>query len=460
MSRASSASWGSSRSAASSSSGGASLPRLRINAISARNRSSRARWSSSSGVSSAAASSASAASGLPASSLASAAASARSPRRTGSGVRSAARARNAAPRPRRPPRPCARPAELLQLARDSLVEPGRPVRAMPCAPGGILLGVDRLSERAVDLLARGAGRCSVDRGPDERMAESHSRSELDQSFGLCRADRIGAIPSRSAARQRRVTSPIGSAAAVSSSRRESGGSDSKRRRKLRSIRPDSGSPSGSPNPPASSAGVRPWGSSSSASGLPRVSATMRSRTRSSSLPRIAESSRARASRVGEPGRRPVPEVPPTRVRARSARGPRRPARRAPRAGGAQRTPAPAPTRDRATVRLRPAQTSGRSSAASASRPSTARPTKKRSGRRRRTQPERGAERIVLRAGQALERGRAWARTAGADRRTRAPSRTRRRRPARCGNPTRARRRTPAAPSCRSLPRRAETNTRL
>ena len=52
---------------------------------------------------------------------------------------------------------------------------------------------------------------------------------------------------------------------------------------------------GSANPPASSAGVSPRGNSSSASGLPRVSATIRSRTRSSSRPAIAESSSARAS---------------------------------------------------------------------------------------------------------------------------------------------------------------------
>ena len=50
----------------------------------------------------------------------------------------------------------------------------------------------------------------------------------------------------------------------------------------------SGSPtvasSGSAKPPASSAALNPRGSSNSASGLPRVSATMRSRTRSSSRP--------------------------------------------------------------------------------------------------------------------------------------------------------------------------------
>src|SRR4051812_30392630 len=60
-------------------------------------------------------------------------------------------------------------------------------------------------------------------------------------------------------------------------------------------RPARGGACGSPNPPASSAGVNPRGSSSSASGLPRVSATIRSRTRSSSGPQITEPSSARIS---------------------------------------------------------------------------------------------------------------------------------------------------------------------
>ena len=45
---------------------------------------------------------------------------------------------------------------------------------------------------------------------------------------------------------------------------------------------------GRPNPPASSAGVSTRGSCNSANGLPRVSATMRSRTCTSSGPRIAD----------------------------------------------------------------------------------------------------------------------------------------------------------------------------
>ena len=55
--------------------------------------------------------------------------------------------------------------------------------------------------------------------------------------------------------------------------------------KLSSILADSGSAAGRPNPPASWVGVNPRGSSSSASGFPRVSTTIRSSTRSSSASR-------------------------------------------------------------------------------------------------------------------------------------------------------------------------------
>ena len=82
------------------------------------------------------------------------------------------------------------------------------------------------------------------------------------------------IPRRSAARHNRLTSPTGSAAATSSRRWVSRGSDRTRWTKVSSTRLATGRASGSPNPPASSAGVNPRGSSSNASGLPRVSATI------------------------------------------------------------------------------------------------------------------------------------------------------------------------------------------
>ena len=61
-----------------------------------------------------------------------------------------------------------------------------------------------------------------------------------------------------------------------------------------------GRASASPNPPASSAGVNPRGSSISASGLPRASPRIRALTRSSSGPGIVVSSSSRASSAASP----------------------------------------------------------------------------------------------------------------------------------------------------------------
>ena len=85
------------------------------NTISARDRSSRARWSSSTGPSSATASSSDADTASATSSFACAASSERSTRPAGSGVSSAARCRNAAAAAS-PPRACARPAERASSA--------------------------------------------------------------------------------------------------------------------------------------------------------------------------------------------------------------------------------------------------------------------------------------------------------------------------------------------------------
>ena len=115
----------------------------------------------------------------------------------------------------------------------------------------------------------------------------------------------------------------------------SAGSASSRRRKLSSIRPDSGIASGRANPPASSAGVTPRGSSTSASGLPAASATIRSWTRGSSGPVSTESSRARASASPQALGPPAPATPPAR---RPERGPRTPRRPTPLPGDGPRTP--------------------------------------------------------------------------------------------------------------------------
>ncbi len=129
---------------------------------------------------------------------------------------------------------------------------------------------------------------------------AHARrtsSRPSRAAGSAAADET---PSRLAARHTSAGSPIGSAAASTSSRRVSSGRASTRRRKLSSIRPDRDNTFGIPNPPASAAGGSPRGSSSKASGLPCVSATMRSRTRSSSGQRTTESSSTRASASASP----------------------------------------------------------------------------------------------------------------------------------------------------------------
>ena len=182
---------------------------------------------------------------------------------------------------------------------------------------------------------------------------------------------------RSAARHNSAASPTGSAAAVSSSRRVSVGSGSSLRRKLCSIRLGRGVTSGSPNPPASSAGVNPRGTSSRASGLPRDSATSRSRTRSSRRPGSAAASSARASSSPSP-----PTINSGRpLNSRASLGSRT-ANTKPTASAKRRRA----TNARAWADVSSShwassttQTSGCFSAASESRPSRARPTTKRSG---------------------------------------------------------------------------------
>ena len=108
------------------------------------------------------------------------------------------------------------------------------------------------------------------------------------------------MPSRAAARHTSNWSRTGSAAAISSSRRVPAGRPSSRGRKPSSARLGHAEASGSPNPPASSSGVSAPARSSTAPGLPRLSATIRSRTCSSSGPATADASSVRASRSASP----------------------------------------------------------------------------------------------------------------------------------------------------------------
>jgi hypothetical protein len=155
----------------------------------------------------------------------------------------------------------------------------------------------------------------------------------------------------------------------------SGGSPSSRRLKVSSMVFESGTPPGSPNPPASSAGVSPFSSSNNARGLARVSVTIWSLTRVSSGPVSTDSSSARASSSASP----------------STISSGNPARSSLCARAANTKPTDSASRRRATNARACAearsshcssstrQISGRSSATSESRLRTARPTKKRSG---------------------------------------------------------------------------------
>ena len=118
-------------------------------------------------------------------------------------------------------------------------------------------------------------------------------------------------------------SPTGSAAASSSRRRDSGASASSRRRKLSSMLLVSGRPPESPKPPASSAGVNPRTSSSSASGC-RASRRRSGRGRARPAARPARSRAARARRPLAGPRPPAPPTPPLDRRRLATGGCERP----------------------------------------------------------------------------------------------------------------------------------------
>ena len=170
-------------------------------------------------------------------------------------------------------------------------------------------------------------------------------------------------------------SPVGSAAATASSSRVCSGRLSTCLRKFSRIRPGNGSASGNPKPPASSADERPRGSSSNASGFPRVSATIRSATRSSSGRRTTEPSNSLASAWRRPStissgspRKSAPGSRAAKITSTASASSRRAAN--------ARTCTEARSSHCTSSTT---HTSGRSPATSDSRLSTARPTRKRSG---------------------------------------------------------------------------------
>jgi hypothetical protein len=183
------------------------------------------------------------------------------------------------------------------------------------------------------------------------------------------------IPSAAAARQTSAGSPVGSAAASSSSRWLGRGRAAIRRSKFCSMLRASGSAPGSPKPPASPSGVSSRGSSSSASGLPRASAMIWSLIRPSMGAARAASSSTRASASGSPATvmsgSPASSRPGFLVAKTSPidSAPSRRATNASTSADARSSHCWSSTR----------HSSGRSSATPDSRPSTARPTRNRSG---------------------------------------------------------------------------------
>ena len=215
------------------------------------------------------------------------------PRRPPAAARRGGPGRASGPRraPGRPPRPRARrgpaPARPTARARPRRPRPARgsPGRgARPGGPGSSSRSVASASARCAAWRSRPRRR-AIDGRTHERMTEAHLRADVQQPGARRAAERRAPTPSRSAARHISAGSPtrlrrrdeqqqprLGRAAprAAAGSSPRSG--------------PGAASSPGRPNPPGSCAADSPRGSSSSASGLPRVSATMRSRTRSSSRP--------------------------------------------------------------------------------------------------------------------------------------------------------------------------------
>ena len=289
----------------------------------------------------------------------------------------------------------------LQLGGDVLVEPGCRVRKVPGAAIRIDIGIGGLGERAVDALAL-LRRCrGLDRRTDERMTEAHLRAEVDQSGVGRRRGRVRPDPERRGRppHQHRIAHRLGRRDEQQQSCRRG-----QRRQPLGEALldpPRQRHAVGQPEPARElGEGSACRGSSSSASGLPRVSATIRSRTRSSSGPATTVASSSRASRSSSPptassGNPSKCRSPLGSRTARTSPTDSAPKRRATNASAC----AEAASSHCASSTM---QTSGRSSATSDSRLKTARPTRNRSGALAVAQTERGAERIALRTGKALE----------------------------------------------------------
>jgi len=299
-------------------------------------------------------------------------------------VSSAERTRNAAAAAA-PPRPPARSAERSRSSATSSSGAGAaPARCQALRSGSVPGSLASASARCTaDLSPTVAARYTAERTSGCRrttwVCSTRSRPVFSTASRACRP-----TPGSSAARHSNVGEPSGSAAAISSRRRESTGSARPRAWKLSAIRSlRAGAVARTPNPPASRTGGSPRGSCSTASGLPRDSATMRSRTDSSSGPWITESSSRRAASSQSPSirsagrcRHPVSQSRVARSR-RTDSLPRRRARKSSTSADARSSHWQSSTM----------HTRGVPRAASDSRPSTAAHTSSRSGASPRTRPK-------------------------------------------------------------------------
>ena len=174
------------------------------------------------------------------------------------------------------PAACLRPpGRAFQLRGDVLIWPGRGLRPVPGPPVGIDPRIGDLRQRArappacpgPTLTGRPpSGPADGGTAPGCRTRPGRPRPRVRLRRRRCPARRPLATPAPG--RQSGRPPPAGAAAGSGPGRACT------RRRKLSSMLPARGTAPGSPNPPASWAGVNPRGSSSKASGLPRVSATI------------------------------------------------------------------------------------------------------------------------------------------------------------------------------------------
>ena len=312
----------------------------------------------------------------------------------------------------------------VELCRDRFVRAHRRTGAVPGAPVRIDVRVGDVGEGLVDLPPFRRCRRAVDRRADERMPEPDPVAQLDQPGRLGGGRRIGtdAQPLRRAPQQRRR--PTGSAAAASSSCRAGRGQARSWRDEPPLEAVDQGPGVARPGAPEGQLGRRqalaaaPGGRAGCRGTRPAT----RSRTRGSSGQGTADSSSAAASPLPSP--RTTSSGSPASRGSRRSRVRRRPWPPVPRRVGGPRTPASAPRPGPATARRpprrsvaapRPPGRAGSALPGPAGTDPEAAPL----------QAECRAECVPLRGRQPRRPGPGKDCTAGAGRRTRAPSPTRR-----------------------------------